>query len=115
MDVPEVSEGLLVFSWDPAFDFDAQDMVYTFQVSRDWDFIDLVAEQEISDIFATTVSTHIPMPASGNYFWRVIATNTDGKSQIAYDTYWDAESNPHYGTKYFYLDTTGNISEQPSY
>ena len=115
MDVPEVSEGLLVFSWDPAFDFNAQDMVYTFQVSRDWDFIDLVAEQEISDIFATTVSTHIPMPASGNYFWRVIATNTDGKSQIAYDTYWDAESNPHYGTKYFYLDTTGNISEQPSY
>lgn len=107
--IPEIVGDTLVFTWDAAYDFDAQDIQYSFQVSRDWEFIDLVAEQGLTNM----VTTQIPILEPGNYFWRVIATNEDGKTQIAFDKLIeDVEGNVISGIKSFYITPEGEILEQ---
>ena len=107
--VPEVGNGQIKFIWEEAYDFDAQDIRYQFQVSRDWDFIDVIADHLMTNL----TSIQIPMLKQGAYFWRVIATNEDSYSQYAFDYYRDAEGDRHSGMKYFYITPDGGVLEQP--
>jgi spore coat protein H len=100
----------LRFDWGDAYDFQAQDIVYDLQVSKDWDFRSLVAEQSLLN----GNRIEIPMLEPGTYFWRVIATNESGKSQVPFDYYRDNDDTTHFGMKYLFISPDGQIFERQS-
>lgn len=98
----------LRFDWDEAYDFNAQDITYHWQLSQDWDFKTILADQ----VLINANRAEIPMPGPGTYFWRVIATNENGKSVQAYDYYLDVDSQYHFGLKYLQIGPNGEIIER---
>ena len=108
--IPEVIDDKIKFIWDEAYDLKAQNINYHFQVSTRLEFTSLVAEQTITNI----TSIQIPKLKPGTYFWRVIATNEDGKTQLSFDSYRDTNGIRHPGIRYFYIDSQGRVLEQPA-
>ncbi len=108
--IPEVIEDKIKFIWDEAYDLKAQNINYRFQVSTRLEFTNLVVDQTITNIS----SILIPKLKPGAYFWRVIATNEEGKTQMGFDDYRDTNGNHHPGIKYFYIDSRGRVLEQPA-
>jgi len=98
----------LRFDWGEAYDFNAQDITYHLQLSQDWDFKTILADQ----VLINANRAEIPMPGPGTYFWRVIATNENGKSVQAYDYYLDVDSQYHFGLKYLQIGPNGEIIER---
>ena len=107
---PQKIENKLQFNWDPAYDFDGQDITYQFMVSRDWEFNDIVFEKTLKNVN----DVNIDMLDPGTYFWRVIATNEDGFSQVPFDHYYDGEEEFHSGMKYLYITPDGQVLEDTS-
>ncbi len=93
------------FNWEEAYDFDAQDITYTFRLSPSWNMTDAIYEVELTNF--TTFEVDLVSP--GEYFWQVVATNEDGKVQYPFDYYRDVEGDYHYGMKYFYLHEDNQI------
>ena len=108
--VPELHGNMHRFHWDEAFDFDAQDIIYTFEVSTHWDFDTTVYQAHMTNV--NTIE--IPELPSGTYFWRVIATNEDGFEAVPFDYYNDSEGSLHDGLKYMYVTPSGEILESES-
>jgi len=108
--IPEVIEDKIKFIWDEAYDLKAQNINYRFQVSTRLEFTNLVVDQTITNIS----SILIPKLKPGAYFWRVIATNEDGKTQMGFDNYRDTNGTRHPGIRYFYIDSQGRVLEQPA-
>ncbi len=102
---PQVVNGKLRFNWEEAYDFDAQDITYTFRLSPSWNMTDAIYEVELTNF--TTFEVDLVSP--GEYFWQVVATNEDGKVQYPFDYYRDVEGDYHYGMKYFYLHEDNQI------
>ena len=91
----------LVMTWDPSFDFDAEDITYHVVLARDYLYEDVV--------FETT--TRLPqaeckMPKAGQYFLKVTATNTSGETQDCFD-YYVIDQGKVYGTYCFYINEAG--------
>ena len=104
--VPQVEDGQMVYTWDAAYDFDAETITYTFELATDYTFADPLIHEEgllIPDVKGDT------LPA-GQYFIRVTAENTSGYEQCAFD-YYVIESGKVYGTKCFYVLEDGTIVE----
>ena len=96
----------MVYTWDAAYDFDAETITYTFELATDYTFADPLIREEgllIPDVKGDT------LPA-GQYFIRVTAENTSGYEQYAFD-YYIIESGKVYGTKCFYVMEDGTIVE----
>jgi spore coat protein H len=105
---PKIEAAQMRFNWDEAYDFQADDISYKFEVSKDWDF-----KTQVADITITNINyVQIPKLESGTYFWRVVATNERGKTQTPYDYYVDSLSIPHYGMKYMYISPKGEVIEK---
>ena len=88
-------------TWDPSFDFDAEDITYHVVLARDYLYEDVV--------FETT--TRLPqaeckMPKAGQYFLKVTATNTSGETQDCFD-YYVIDQGKVYGTYCFYINEAG--------
>lgn len=105
---PRADGGQLYFHWDEAYDFDAEDITYRFQISSDWDFNEILYETEIINI----TETQIDLLDEGTYFWRVIATNESGYQQYPFDAYKDAERERHSGMKILYITSDGRVLEE---
>jgi spore coat protein H len=105
---PKVTGDVLAFNWDPSYDFDAQDILYEFSIAKDWEFKEIIFSTKIENI----ISQQIDMLEPGTYFWRVTATNEDGKVQYPFDNYRDAERKLHPGMKYLYITAEGEILEE---
>jgi len=105
---PKVIGDELYFNWDESYDFDAQNITYNFTISKDWEFNEVIFSASIQNI----TSYQVEMLEPGTYFWRVTATNEDGKVQLPFDYYWDAESLQHPGMKYIYITSEGEILEK---
>ena len=108
--IPRLAGEELVFNWEESYDFDGQDIEYQFQLSRDWEFIDVVTSSSLKNM----TSIRVPLPPAGAYFWRVTATNADGKLQYPFDTYTDVEGKRHDGSKYFYITADKRVLEAQS-
>ncbi|NLO40075.1 MAG: spore coat protein CotH [Ruminiclostridium sp.] len=101
---PEVIDGTkLRFSWEAAYDLDAESITYTFELCRDYLFE--VPIQIVSDLEVPVMETDILPP--GQYFYRVTAKNSSGYSQTAFDYYVNVKHVKHYGTKCFYVFEDG--------
>ena len=104
---PRIVDDIMIFNWEEAYSFDAQDTEYNFVVSKDWAFQDVVYETTLTSV----VKQEIELLEPGTYFWRVVATNEDGFVQYPFDYYFDAEGNQHSGMKYLYITKDGQVLE----
>ena len=105
---PEVFNGELIFNWEEAYDFDAQNIEYKFILSKDWEFKEILYEESLVNL----TELKIAMLEPGTYFWMVTATNEDGKTQQSFDEYRDAERNRHEGMKVLYITSGGQVLEE---
>lgn len=103
---PWIKDGKMHINWDPAYDFDMEDITYTVEVAKDYLFQDVIFTVE--NQIVPEVSMEVP--AAGQYFVRVRATNSSGKSQDAFD-YYVTDSGKNYGTKCFYVMEDQTIEE----
>lgn len=103
---PVSEDGQFVYQWEAAYDFNAENITYTFELATDYTFANPLIRQEgvvIPEIRGDA------LPA-GQYFIRVTAKNESGREQYAFD-YYVIESGKVYGTKCFYVGEDGTIVE----
>lgn len=103
---PEQVDDEFIYRWDVSYDFDAETITYTFEVARDYTFTDVLMRED--NLLIPEVRGDV-LP-EGQYFIRVIATNTSGEQQHSFD-YYVIESGKVYGAKCFYVDGNGEIVE----
>ncbi|NLC83811.1 MAG: spore coat protein, partial [Ruminococcaceae bacterium] len=82
------------FFWSQSFDLQGDRISYTLQISKNSRFTDLVYTK--SRLTATTFTVALE---PGEYYWRVFITDSKGKSQRAFDVYWEnaTDRNIHTG------------------
>ena len=107
--VPTIEGNTLKFNWDASYDFNAEDITYTVELAKDYQFKDVVYRQE--NLLIPEAQTTVP--ADGQYFLRVRATNASGKTQDAFD-YYVTDDGKNYGMKCFYI-TGGTKVEEDIY
>lgn len=103
---PSLQNGVLQLSWDSSYDFNAEDISYTVELARDYQFRQMVYREE----HVVLPMTQTAAPAAGQYFIRVRATNTSGYTQDAFD-YYVIDSGKVYGVKCFYIQPDGTVVE----
>ena len=110
LDTPKIENNLLKFSWGESYDFNGEDIVYRFMISTDpsFDKPALVVNESLLNGTEFELSPLKP----GIYFWRVVATNTSGKSQLAFDTLPDAGGALISGIKGFEITADGKVVEK---
>jgi len=104
---PFKQDGKMKVEWDNSYDFKSENITYTFELARDYNFTNIISKQE---------NLRLPVAAfdnlpKGQYFIRVRATNESGQSQYAFDYYHVSDVGKAYGTKCFYVDAEGKITE----
>lgn len=104
--LPRIANGQLQLSWDTSYDFNAEDISYTVELARDYQFRQMVYREE----HVVLPLTQTAAPAAGQYFIRVRATNTSGYTQDAFD-YYVIDSGKVYGVKCFYIQPDGTVVE----
>lgn len=102
---PEATDNKLEFKWETAYDLDAEDITYHFELSNTYLFEERLVDQD----GLLLPSYSIDMLEPGQYFCRVTATNESGYSQRAFDYYVDTKSVKHYGVMCFYVDEYGGV------
>lgn len=103
----KASDGKLALTWESAYDFDSEDITYTVEVSKDYDFTNTIYKKENIKL----TSAEMDFPDTGQYFIRVTATNASGKSQVAFDYYVTSEDGKVSGVKSFFVNADKSISE----
>ena len=71
LETPKLSNDQLFFRWDEAYDFNGQDVIYHFVLSKDLEFKNIVAESKLTNGIEFQMQTLKP----GIYFWRVTAAS----------------------------------------
>ena len=104
--VPSIDGDKLKFNWDVSYDLDAEDITYSVEVARDYLFRDVIYQNTT----LTVPEAEMDLPEAGQYFVRVRATNTSGKTQDAFD-YYVTDEGKHYGMKCFYITEDNTVEE----
>lgn len=104
---PKKTKTGYTLQWDPSYDFNREDIVYTFELATDYLFEKTIYKAE--NLKLPTVEIPKKLKA-GQYFMRVKAKNESGKEQYAFD-YYRVTGGKAYGTKCFYIDKKGNVVE----
>ncbi len=104
--IPRKTGDKMTVDWDASYDFDAQTITYSFELSKDPNFNNVITKFENLAL----PTAQFPILPKGQYFMRVIATNADGFSQYAFD-YYVIPTGKIYGTKCFYVDGDGKVVE----
>lgn len=104
---PEITADGLNITWDIAYDFQNQDITYTVELARDYLFENLVCHEDGIYFPKITITDEMK---PGKYFLRVTATDSDGNSQYAFDSY-ISERGKEYGVKCFYVMEDGSLVE----
>ncbi len=104
--VPRAKGDGYTVEWESSYDFGGEDITYTFELSRDIYFKKPLVKK--TGLVIPTASFD-KLPA-GQYFMRVTCKNQSGETQVAFDCYL-LEKGKVYGTKSFYVDNKGAITE----
>ena len=103
---PVIEGNILKFNWDASYDFDAETVTYTVELAKDYKFNEIVFRKNNIQI----PEAETTVPADGQYFVRVRATNTSGQTQDAFD-YYITDAGKNYGMKCFYITGGQNVEE----
>lgn len=104
---PEIVDNKLRFTWDLSFNFTPQIITYRFLVSNDLFFNNIIFQSDIVE--TTTLDTPVFEP--GVYYWRVMAINEDGFSQLPFDAYFGRGFSRYDGMKYFSIKQDGSLGD----
>ena len=104
--MPEPAGEQLRLLWDASFDLNAEDIVYTAELAKDYQFTTTFWSETDIRLPETVVYA---LPA-GHYFLRVRATNASGYTQDAFD-YYVMETGKAYGMKSFFVEADGSVTE----
>ncbi len=104
--VPQLKDGKYELEWDPSYDFNGENLTYSFELAKDCNFNNVVLKEEN---LVVPVIEFDKLP-KGQYFVRIKAYNESGYSQVAFDSY-IVETGKVYGTKSFLVDSEGKITE----
>lgn len=104
--VPQKRDDGYMVEWESSYDFKGENISYTFEISRDSKFNQVLIKE--SGLMIPTM--HFGKLPAGQYFMRVMAENASGEKQYAFDCY-RLESGKVYGTKSFFIDRDGKIVE----
>lgn len=104
--VPQSKNGKFTVEWEASFDFNGEDVTYTFELARDYNFKNPIIKKE-GLVIPLVEFDKLP---KGQYFMRVSSKNSSGKTQYAFD-YYLLDTGKIYGTKCFYVDKNGKIVE----
>ena len=105
---PELTNSGFSIMWDSAYDFDAETITYKFEMARDLEFTDIIAQ---SDNMLLPGYEYKGALEPGQFFVRVQAKNESGKTQYAFDYYVSDGSVKNYGIRCFYVMQDGSIME----
>ncbi|MED3575703.1 CotH kinase family protein [Cytobacillus praedii] len=94
LDDREIENRHHAFTWDPSYDIQGDDLFYTLQISTDPSFTHIIHEQK--DMIETEFTYQLP---KGTYYWRVIAKDSKGNVQTAFDLYEDEDGTKYFGVK----------------
>lgn len=103
--VPKEENGKVTVAWSASYDFAQKPILYDVEVARDPEFKDLIKNQ--NDVRGLSI-TMDKLP-KGQYFIRVVAKNSEGKIQHAFDRY-RKDLAVLYGIKSFYVLEDGKIA-----
>jgi spore coat protein H len=82
------------FNWENSYHLKGDELYYTFQLSKDVHFNNILIEyKDLTDTKITTDSLK-----KGRYFWRVLIKDSNGHTQIPFDYYKD-EGSYYWGLK----------------
>lgn len=104
--VPQKRDDGYMVEWESSYDFKGENISYTFEISRDSKFNQVLVKE--SGLMIPTM--HFGQLPAGQYFMRVMAENASGEKQYAFDCY-RLELGKVYGTKSFFIDRDGKIVE----
>lgn len=103
---PQKTDGGITVEWEASYDFGRETITYTFELARDYTFTNPIIKKQNLTIPVISCSA-LPQ---GQYFMRVTAENESGQTQTAFD-YYVIDAGKVYGTKCFYVNADGSISE----
>lgn len=103
---PALQNGKLHLNWDVAYDFQGEDVTYVVELAKDSSFRSIISRIENIRVPELVLD----QPAVGQYFVHVYAQNESGKIQNSYDLFEDINGKI-YGTKSFFINEDGTISE----
>lgn len=99
-EVDEQEGGAYRFSWDISFDLQGDDLTYDWMLATDPNFANIVAQKK--ELAQNNVT--IPKLSPNIYYWKVVARDSKGHSQISFDSFEDEEGTPYYGVRKFEVD-----------
>lgn len=102
-------EGVLTFDWDEAYDFGDGLIHYDLEVATSWAFGEEVICRA-QDLLST--QARLPVPAAGEYYWRVVARNDQGGARGAFDQVATGTGN-HSGMRRFAVEEDGTVINYP--
>lgn len=93
--------------WNEAYDFDGELVRYDVQIATDWSFSkDAIVLERLNQL---PIQIEIPLLTEGVYYWRVVARNESGETQIAFDQVFTS-SGAHQGMRRFTVNPDGTVS-----
>lgn len=104
---PRVQDGKIQVQWDAAYDMDGEEITYSFLVARDYEFTDILYQEE--DLVLPEAS--FDRLAPGQYYIRVRARNASGYVQDCLDYYSKDQGGKVYGAKAFVVNEDGTVSD----
>jgi spore coat protein H len=91
---PQLINNRYKFNWENSYHLRGNELYYTFQLSKDVYFSDILIEHEnLTDTLTTTK----PLK-KGRYFWRVLINDSNGHTQIPFD-YYKEDGTTYWGLK----------------
>ena len=105
---PKSQGNKLSLCWDPAYDFDGEFIRYDVQVATDWTFEKGTIVTESLGQLACEAIFELPEP--GDYFWRAVANDESGHSQIAFDQV-STTTGAHGGMGRFTVGPEGSVTK----
>lgn len=97
-----------VFEWNESYDIQGDTLYYDFELSYDRDFSNII--KQIKDIKGLKVE--VEDLKDYIYYWRVVARDEKGNTQIAYDIERDEYGQKYYGVKQLDTYKVKELSDQ---
>lgn len=94
---PQIKDGTITFNWDHSYDLQGDDLTYTFQVSRDMDFTNILKEEK--NTTKTSVSYELKDFKQGEYYWKTVVKDSKGHDMGAFDFIVGADKIYRFGVK----------------